>query len=318
LILSLIFVVVLSIPIWGYFILNNTKINPSLFGWLLAIVFIFLITAYVNTTPMLMMLLYILSTFLSFKIVVANNHLKNKQPLNFIQWCFFCYAWFGMNPLPFLQFPSKALSDYKYYFIKGAIRICIGFIIINGMYFIFSKINETHFNWLLQLSYLVGLSFILHFGLLNMATGFLRMIGIPVTSLFKDPIKSTSLQEFWSKRWNIAFVELTTIAVLRPLKNRFGQQIAFWSSYLFSGLLHEMAISLPVMSGFGKPFIYFIIQAFLILTIEKHFIITLKNKVLKTIWLLCALLIPIFLLFHDAFIQKIIIPLVEMFVLFKK
>jgi Membrane bound O-acyl transferase family len=305
------FIVVLSIPLWGYLILKNTKVNPSAIGWVITITFIPVIYFYIKTDPLLLMLLYIMSTFLSLKIVVADNHLDKENQLNFVQWLLFCYTWFGMNPLPFKSFPAKSLSDYRYSLKKGISRIIIGMILITVMNFIFAHISDGRFDFILQLSYLISLSLILHFGVLNISTGFLRWLGIPVTSLFKDPLKSRSLQEFWSKRWNIAFVELTIIAVLRPLKKRFGHKVAFWSSYIFSGLLHELAISLPVNSGYGKPFAYFMIQVFLIMTIEKYIINKMSDNLIKTCWVLSCLFLPIFLLFHKEFILQIILPLIH-------
>jgi hypothetical protein len=309
LILFIAFIIILSTPLFGYFILKTNHINPVRIAWFLALGYIFAIYVYVDASPILMMLLYIMSTFLSLKIVVASNHLGKENQLNFKQWCLFCYAWFGMNPLPFRSFPAKPLTDYSSYFKKGITRILAGIVLINIMSLIWKSLHDATFDFVVHLFYLIGLSLILHFGLLNISAGSLRRMGIPVTSLFKDPIKSQTLQEFWSKRWNIAFVELTTLAVVRPLKKRFGAQTAFWISYAFSGLLHELAISLPVNHGFGKPFLYFIIQAFLIMTIEKYLIKNLPNGILRTIWVLACLFVPIFLLFHTEFILKIVVPL---------
>jgi hypothetical protein len=305
------FSVILSIPLFGYLILRQSKLNPTAIGWAISILGILIIHYFIVASPLNLMLLYIVSTFLSFKIVVANNHLEKSNQLNFRQWLLFCYTWFGMNPLPFKSFPSKPLSDYKYYLLKGISRIIIGLSTIAIFSFVYIKISNQRFEYVFQLIYLIAISLILHFGLLNISTGILRGIGIPVTSLFKDPIRSKSLEEFWSKRWNIAFVELTTIAALRPIRARYGRRFAFWSAYVFSGLLHEMAISLPVNSGYGKPFAYFIVQAILILTIEKYFIIPNTNKWVRKIWLILCLFFPIFLLFHEAFIHEIVMPLID-------
>lgn len=178
------------------------------------------------------------------------------------------------------------------------------------------SIANPGFDFILHVCYLVGLSLILHFGILNISTGILRWLGINVTSLFKEPIRSKSLNEFWSKRWNLAFVELTTIAVLRPLKSTYGPKLAFWASFIFSGLLHEMAISLPVESGFGKPFLYFIIQAILILTVDRYLIMKQSSIVVRSFMILCCLFLPIFLLFHKDFITQVVIPLAEYLSLF--
>lgn len=302
-------ILIACIPLYGYLILKNNVINPGIAAWIKTIAFIFSIYFYVDADPLILMFLYITATFLSLKIVVAHNHLGRDKQLNFSQWLVFCYLWFGMNPLPFKQFPSKSLDDFSGYLIKGASRILIGLLLIIGMDFIYANIHGGQYDFFLHLSYLIGLSLILHFGVLQMAAGNLRYLGVPVTLLFKDPIKSKSLDEFWSKRWNIAFVELTTIAILRPLKKKLGNRTAFWASFIFSGLLHELAISLPVNSGFGKPLLYFFLQAFFIIVIEKQFMSKMTHPVLKSLWVLTCLFLPVFLLFHEQFIHQIIIPL---------
>jgi alginate O-acetyltransferase complex protein AlgI len=216
-----------------------------------------------------------------------------------------------MNPLPFKQFPSNPLSDYSGYIRKGIYRIIIGLLLIISIDFIFAGIAERQFEYLLHLTYLIALSLILHFGVLQISTGMIRYLGVPVTLLFKDPAKSKSLDEFWGKRWNVAFVELTTIAVLRPLRKHIGNTKAFWVSFIFSGLLHELAISLPVKSGFGRPLLYFFLQAFLILVIEKRFLQKISSPVLISLWVWVCLIVPVFLLFHESFIQHIVIPLAQ-------
>jgi hypothetical protein len=221
--LIIFFLLALSIPLWGYFILISKKINPALFAWMLMLAFNFAIYFFADASPLLMMLLYIMSTFLSLKILVAYNRLNNNDQLNYRQWLVFCYCWFGMNPKPFLEYPSRPLPDYPHYIKKGISRIIIGVVIINLVGYVIPEIAGYEF--IIHLLYLISISLILHFGLLNISTGFLRSRGINVGSLFKDPIRSKSLTEFWSRRWNLAFVELTTIAVLRPGK------IKIWCIY---------------------------------------------------------------------------------------
>lgn len=306
------FLLILTIPVWLYFFLKSKHLNPAYPGWVLVIICIAAIYFLVQASPLALMLLYITSVFWLLKLVVAGNRLSKEQQLNYKQWLLFSYTWFGMNPLPFSLFPGKTIADFRYYFKKGFSRIIIGIISINILVFLQQYASPPMLP-LFNICYLVSLSLILHFGVLNIATGSLRWLGVPVSSLFKDPAKSTSLQEFWSKRWNIAFVELTTIAVLRPLRNKFGQTFAFWVSYIFSGLLHEMAISLPVNAGYGMPCLYFLIQAFLILTIEKYFIKHIQLRYIKRLWVLVALLLPVFFLFHQSFINGIVYPLIAYF-----
>lgn len=267
---------------------------------------------------MVLMLLYIVSAFWSLKIVVVNNHLGRANQLTFIQWCVFCYGWFGMNPAPFKYFPGKAFPDYLFHIKKGISRIFIGFLLINLAHWYGTNSNQSVVNdYLIYTCYLVGLSLILHFGLLNINTGLLRMKGVNVSVLFNNPIKSKTLQEFWSRRWNLAFVELTTLAVLRPLKKHYKQKVAFWTSYAFSGILHELAISLPVRSGFGLPFLYFIIQAVLILGAEKYIIRPDTGAFKRLLWLLVCLFLPMPILFHQPFIKGVVLPLVDLLIVIR-
>lgn len=284
----------------------------------MAIGFIVMIYFFVEASPLILMLLYIVSTFWSLKLVVVNNHLGKANRLTFIQWLAFCYGWFGMNPSPFKYFPGKAFPDYLFHIKKGISRIIVGLLLINLAHWSLVNANQSiTINYIVYTCYLVGLSLVLHFGILNINTGLLRMKGVNVSILFNNPIKSKTLQEFWSRRWNLAFVELTTLAVLRPLKKYYGQNVAFWASYIFSGLLHELAISLPVRKGYGLPFLYFIIQAVLILGVEKYIIKPDTGSFKRLVWLMVCLFLPMPVLFHQPFISEVVLPLVDLLIVFK-
>jgi len=159
---------------------------------------------------------------------------------------------------------------------------------------------------------LVGFSLILHFGLLGVSAGMWRLQGANTYTLFRQPAKSTSLTELWSKRWNIAFSEMTSITVYRPLKNKIGAEGALMASFIFSGLLHELALSVPVNSGYGLPTAYFIIQGLMVL-VEKALldnkVMILQNKIIGKVWTFFWLVIPMPLLFHTQFIKQIVWPL---------
>lgn len=311
-------ILIFCIPLLGYLLLKSRMLNLAYSGWLLAIAFIFFIHFFVNGTALERMLLLIISTFWSMKIVVAANHLGKHEQLNFLPWCVFCYTWFGMNPAPFKAFPAKPFADAGSYILKGMSRIIIGLGLIALINLSGGYLNGEPFDHIRYLFYLVSLSLILHFGILTISAGTLRYVGINVSLLFKSPIRSRSLQEFWSKRWNLAFVELTTIAVLRPAKKRFGDRVAFWVSYVFSGLLHELAISMPVKTGYGKPFLFFIIQAVLIMGVEKHVIKEHTGNIIRLLWLMICLFLPIFILFHEQFILRVVLPLVSYLNVYQK
>lgn len=113
-------------------------------------------------------------------------------------------------------------------------------------------------SWLVTL---VGASLIAHFGVLRLACGALRALGIPVRPLFSRPIGSRSLHEFWGRRWNRAFSNLMRVVVVRPLSKRGRRSFGVFLSFVGSALLHEMALTWPVYAGIGGPTVYFLLQA---------------------------------------------------------
>jgi alginate O-acetyltransferase complex protein AlgI len=61
-----------------------------------------------------------------------------------------------------------------------------------------------------------------HLGLSDVVTGGLRLAGYPVSRLFDDPLKSRTLREFWSRRWNVAFVEMNQVLFVPALRRQLG------------------------------------------------------------------------------------------------
>jgi alginate O-acetyltransferase complex protein AlgI len=143
----------------------------------------------------------------------------------------------------------------------------------------------------------------LHFGVFDIVAGIYRLHGVAVNELFRSPLHARSLTEFWSRRWNIGFSEMISALVQRPLR-RVSASGALYASFLASGLLHELAISVPVRAGYGLPTLYFLIQGALV---------ALEKKTARTpgrLWTLFWLAAPLPLLFHPPFIRGIVLPLV--------
>jgi alginate O-acetyltransferase complex protein AlgI len=92
---------------------------------------------------------------------------------------------------------------------------------------------------------------------------------------------------------------MMAIAVDRPLRPRLGRDGARLAAFFVSGLLHELAISVPVNAGYGLPMLYFALQGVLV-TIER------KPSRLRT---LASLVIPLPLLFHPWFVRGVIWPM---------
>lgn len=104
---------------------------------------------------------------------------------------------------------------------------------------------------------------------------------------------------------------MTALIAYRPLKATVGIENAVISSFLLSGLLHEIAISLPVDTGYGLPMTYFAIHAGAMQLETKSSFVQriIRHKVLCHVWVITLLIAPMPLLFHHDFIQQVLAPL---------
>ncbi|HKO56304.1 MAG TPA: membrane bound O-acyl transferase family-domain-containing protein, partial [Thermoanaerobaculia bacterium] len=151
---------------------------------------------------------------------------------------------------------------------------------------------------------MIALPLMLHFGVFHLLAAFWRAHGAATDRLMRDPLRATTLADFWSGRWNAGFSEMTALLVYRPLRRRRGETAALMASFLVSGLLHELAISVPVGAGYGLPTLYFLLHGALTAT-EKRQLLGAPSRV-RTLALLA---IPLPILFHPWFVRGIIQPL---------
>jgi len=258
----------------------------------------------IHQPPLLRMILITSIQLLSMKGLVMVETYTGKPRLYPFQWLAFAQGWFGMRPVLFETVVSNAQSGVWYFLFKGTSRILLGVLFLFLSTFIPIEI-------LSDLLLLVGLSFILHFGLLNVSTGLWRALGADVKELFIAPYKARSLKEFWGKRWNMAFSEMTASIVYKPLLPVLGKEKSIMASFLFSGILHEIAISFPAQSGYGLPLLYFALHAFLMFAESKMKEIQkiIVHPVWGHVWVMSWQILPLPLLFHKGFIDTVAKPL---------
>ncbi len=294
----------------GYYLtfISNKAVAKTV-AWLIVITtvpYVLIITS--EESSLYRMLAIVSLQLLAMKGVVMVESYPLRTNLNFIQWCAFSLGWFGMRPALFEKLPSRSLS-YLQLVIKGISEILVGLLLLYSSTVVEASSIKIFF--VSELLLLVSLSLILHFGVLNLFTAAWRLAGVDVRELFRSPYKSKSLKEFWGRRWNIAFSEMTSLVAYKPLKHRVSPEIAMVLSFLLSGLLHEIAISFPVNSGYGLPLLYFLVHGVLMyaentLSFVKRII---NDKILSHIWVLGWLILPIPLLFHTKFIELVLKPL---------
>jgi len=284
-------------------------------GWMLMIIAILAVYfIFLHDHPIIRMLSIIATTFSAMKVIAVTESYKTKPlTLTFKQWLTFAGGWAGMRAEPFEKIGSAPVPGGWAMVRMGITRVLAGLILIFiGHRLLLLNLDKELTYILVSGCLLVGLSLILHFGMLSISAGMWRFSGVNTYLLFRQPAKATSLTEFWSKRWNIAFSEMTSVAIFRPLKNEIGSVAALMLAFIFSGLLHELALSVPVNSGYGLPLLYFIIQGSVVL-FEKLMISRkirfLQNKITETTWVLFWVVVPMPLLFHAEFIKHIVWPL---------
>ena len=208
-------------------------------------------------------------------------------------------SWPGVDPAPFTR-PGRRPG--RGWAARGALVMAAGLAAGVALAAAAPHLSRDAVGWL-------GIAVLLttvHLGLSDVLSGWLGR-GYPVRRLFADPLASRSLREFWSLRWNTAYVEMNRI-VFAPLARRWCGRHATTALFVLSGLLHEAAISLPVLRGFGGPTAYFLLQAAAV-HLEPRIGLARWPRPLARLWTWCLVLAPLPLLFHAPFRDALVVPL---------
>ena len=237
----------------------------------------------------LRMLVLIAVTFVTMKVVVTA---MSGTRLTLGQWLAFA-GWFGMRPALFTRRGAGEAAPVA----RGLLAIAAGVALL-------AIARNVASPAVVVALALPALSLILHFGIIDVATALYRRAGWPVNEPFRNPLASRSLSEFWSRRWNVGFSEMIAVTVHRPVRRVAGETAGLFAAFLASGLLHEIAISVPVKAGYGLPTLYFLLHGALVAIERKH------PDVASRAWTLFWLAAPLPILFHPWFVRGIVWPLV--------
>ena len=207
-------------------------------------------------------------------------------------------AWPGMDSEAFLAGTGKPVENAEW-----AFALCKTFLGVGTFILAFSldhAVSPLVVGWL----GMVGIIFTLHFGTFHLLSCVWRSAGCDAKPIMNWPIDSTSLAEFWGKRWNLAFRDLTHRFLFRPLTKRFGVVGATTIGFFASGLVHELAITVPAGSGYGGPTAFFLIQLVGILFERSKWGRPIRGRFFTAI----CLLAPLYWLFPPAFVEGIVVP----------
>ena len=156
---------------------------------------------------------------------------------------------------------------------------------------------------------MVGLILFLHFGTFQIVALLWQSFGIRAETIMSRPC-STSLGEFWGKRWNLGFRQLAHELIFRPLYRTLGPDTAGFFVFVVSGLIHDLVISLPARGGYGLPTLYFLLQGTGVSIERSRFgkRLGLGQGLRGWFFMAMLLLVPVFGLFHPWFVLRVILP----------
>ncbi len=244
------------------------------------------------------------------KAVVSVEEAAAGKTLSPLRWLAFAAAWPGMRPSLFASLGARSQPGGLRLIGSGLVRLAVGAVLLLAA----RRVWAEGYAVAATVLALPGLSLILHFGLCNILAGGWRLAGARCETLFRAPLRSRSLTEFWGRRWNLAFSEMTALGIYRPLLPRVGRPAATVAAFLASGLLHEIAISLPVNRGFGLPLSYFALHGVLMLTerrLERTGHPVSQRAWIGRTWTLFWLVLPLPILFHRPFLAGVVWPLLD-------
>jgi hypothetical protein len=159
---------------------------------------------------------------------------------------------------------------------------------------------------------MVGLVLAIHFGLLHLLSCGWRSAGVQARPLMRFPIGAASVSEFWGSRWNTAFRDFAHRFLFRPISRQLGPGVAIVLTYLFSGIIHDVVITVPAEGGYGGPTAYFLIQAAGLLAERSRLgrRIGLGGGIGGRMFTIAVVVGPVGMLFPEPFVTRIALPFI--------
>jgi hypothetical protein len=216
-------------------------------------------------------------------------------------------VWPGMDAAAFLSRTSGDDRPARSEWISAALKTALGAALIGGAARAALPAHPMVAGWLAM----TGLIFVLHFGTFHLLSLAWRRVGVHAMPVMRNPLRSTSLADFWGRRWNTAFHELATRFTFQPLRSRVGASTAGLLVFLLSGLIHELVISVPAHGGYGLPTGYFVAQGLGIAGERSSRGRRLGLGQGWRGWLFTVLVAagPAYWLFHPWFVHRVILPM---------
>ena len=215
-------------------------------------------------------------------------------------------AWPGMDAEAFLDSQRRVAQPVARQWLWASAKTLLGIVLIWGIAHYLPREHPLLRGWI----GLFGLIFLLHFGSFHLIALSWQASGIDAKPIMSGPAASTTLSEFWGKRWNLGFRQLAHDFIFRPLQRRTGAKLAGLLVFVVSGLIHDLVISLPARGGYGLPTAYFLLQGLGVI-FERSAIASragLQRKLPSRLFTLIVAAAPVYWLFHPKFVERVILP----------
>ena len=214
-------------------------------------------------------------------------------------------AWPGLDAAAFLGADAEDPPGRKEW-LRGLRNLVLGAALFFGVARFVAPYSVYTAGWV----GMTGVVLALHFGIFHMLSCAWRSAGVEARPLMNRPVVSAGLGEFWGRRWNTAFRDLTHRFLFRPMTRRLGVKAGIAVGFLFSGLVHDLVISVPAGGGYGGPTLFFAAQGLGILFERSRFGrgIGLGQGTRGWLFTMLVLVVPAPVLFHPPFVQRIIVP----------
>ena len=221
----------------------------------------------------------------------------------------YLFAWPGMDAASFLDEgrPCSCCSSTEWLAAIG--KLGFGATLLFGL----ARWIPPQHAYVVGWAGMIGIVMMLHFGVFHLLSCSWQSIGVRARPLMNHPLASTSLSEFWGRRWNTAFRVLTYRFLFRPCASWFGPRWGILAGFLFSGIIHDLVISVPARGGYGGPTFFFAIQGVAMMVERSPFgrQMGLGSGWPGRLFAAIALVAPVGLLFHRPFVVGIIVPFMQ-------
>lgn len=221
----------------------------------------------------------------------------------------YLFCWVGMDAEIFLQGRRDRSAPKRNEWLAAMANVLAGIFLVWSVTPVIATRQPLAAGW----TGMVGLALCLHFGLFQLLALVWQSAGVNAQPIMRQPLRATSLADFWERRWNRAFHHLAKVYWFRPWAQKYGAVPALLGVFLVSGVIHDLLISLPARGGYGLPTAYFLIQGGGILFERSAWGKWLGVGHGWRGWLFAMICTggPAFWLFHPVFVRNVALPMLR-------